>query len=134
MRAPSSFHSTDAVPVWPSASATSAALAASIGWIGWSTASRTASSASRPSVSATHGGAAEVAAEHRGPAHDVDRHLGRRGDGVGHDPGERALAQPAGEQPPDEVGLGLGRPIEEVGEQRLAAPPPSRRRTCRPAR
>ena len=70
-RAPSSFHSTDAGPVCPSASVTSAALAASIGWIGCSTASRTASSASCPSVERERGGAAQVAREHRGAPDDA---------------------------------------------------------------
>ena len=119
-RAPSSFHSTDAGPVWPSASVTSAALAASIGWIGCSTASRTASRAVATLGEREHGGAAEVAREHRGAADDVDRDPGRGGDGVGHHPGQRALAELAGEQPADEVDLGLGGAGEEVGEQRLA--------------
>ena len=52
MRAPSSFHSTDAGPVASSAAATSSAVDASIGWTGRSSSSRTAASASTPSVSA----------------------------------------------------------------------------------
>ena len=85
-----------------------------------STASRTASSASRALVQRQRGGAAEVAREHRGAPDDGERHVGRLGDGVGHHPGQRALAQLAGEQPADEVRLGLGGAREEVGEQRLA--------------
>ena len=101
-RAPSSFHSTDARPVWPRASATSAALAASIGWIGWSTARCTAVERVGPVVQREGGGPPEVAGEHGGAPHDVERHLGGLGHRVGHHAGQRALAQPAGQQLPDE--------------------------------
>jgi len=53
MRAPSSFHSTDAGPVALSASATVAAVAASIGCTGCSGVRPMASSPASPSVSAT---------------------------------------------------------------------------------
>ena len=66
------------------------------------------------------GGAAEVAREHRGAADDGDRDAGGGGDGVGHHAGQRALPQLTGEEPADEVDLGLGGAREEVGEQRLA--------------
>ena len=50
----------------------------------------------------------------------VDRHLGGLGHRVGHHPGQRPLAQLTGEQPADELRLRLGRPGEEVDEQRVA--------------
>ena len=67
-----------------------------------------------------HRRAAEVAREHRGAADDVDRDPRGGGDGIGHHPGQRALAELAGEQPADEVDLGLGGAGEEIREQCLA--------------
>ena len=98
MRAPSSFHSTDAGPVAASAAATSVAGDASIGC----TArpghhARRRASASTPPVSAARGRRAEVAGQHVGPAHGGDRHAGRLGDGVDHHAVERPLAQLAAE-------------------------------------
>ena len=66
-------------------------------------------------------GATEVTREHRGAPDDGDRDAGGGGDGVGHHAGQRALPQLAGQQPADEVDLGLGGAREEVGEQPLAS-------------
>ena len=55
------------------------------------------------------GSDAQVTAEHRGPPHDRERHVGRARDRIGHHPFERALAQLAEEEASEEVGLGLGR-------------------------
>ena len=64
----------------------------------------------------------------------AERHARRLGDGVGHHPGQRALAEPTGEEVAHELGLGLGRPGEEVAEQLLAGRDGARARRCRPAR
>ncbi len=125
-RAPSSFHSTDAAPVAASASPTSPAVDASIGCTATPTRSPTASSASAPSVSASRGGGGEVARQHRGPSHLRRGHPRGLRDGVGHDAGQRTLAQLAEEQPAEEVGLVWRGPSREVVEQ--LAPP------CRRAR
>ena len=63
-------------PLLRSACATSSEVAASIGSTGRSTSSRTAASASSPSVRATQRGRAQVAAEHRGASHDRERYAG----------------------------------------------------------
>ena len=120
MRAPSSFHSTEARPVAANASATDAALAASIGWTGRSTSKPISASAASPTVSARR------AASARSPLSIAARRTAAagtcaaRGDRVGHQPGERTLAQLAGEETDDEVGLGRRRTREQLAEHCLA--------------
>ena len=123
MRAPSSFHSTDAGPV-------AVERRRDVG--GRRRQHRLhgppghhadgGQRASTPPVSAARGGRPEVAGEHVGPPHRGDRDAGRLGDGVDHHAVERALAQLAAEHPHSSSLLGLGRPAEHVGEQR----PPGR--------
>ena len=112
------------VPVAASASATRAALAASIGCTGRSTSSRTSASAAAPPASARRAVSARsppsIAARRTASA-GTSRGAGDR---VGHQPGERALAQLAGEQAHDEVGLGGGRTREELARASPGAPPP----------
>ena len=119
MRAPSSFHSTDAGPggssplapvASASASVTSAAVWASIGCTGRSTVSPTAGEPGLALVAGDDGHPGQVAGQHRRPAHRGERHAERLGGGVGDEPLERAVAQLAHEQAADEVLLGRGGP------------------------
>ncbi len=71
----------------------------------------------------------EVAAEHGGAANGVGRDVGGAGDRVGHQPGQRALAELTGEQAHHEIGFRGGRTIEEPAQDRL--PPCSRSRAAR---
>ena len=119
-RAPSSFHSTDAVPVWPE-------RLRDVGGTGREHRLDRVQHGQPDGLEGLaalgqgeHRRAAEVAREHRGAADDVDRDPRRGGDGIGHHPGQRALAELAGEQPADEVDLGLGGAGEEIREQCLA--------------
>ena len=106
-----------------------AALAASIGCTGRSTSRPTSASAASPPVSARR------AVSARSPLSIAARRTAAagtsaaRGDRVGHQPGERALAQLAGEEAHDEVGLGRRRAREQLAEHRLA-----RRRRSRAGR
>ena len=76
---------------------------------------------SRPSNRASRAVGPEPPAEHVGAAHDRGRHLGGPGDGVDHHPFERALAQLADQQPPQEVGLGGRGPDQQAAEDLVAA-------------
>ena len=93
MRTPSSLYSTEAGPVPASASSTSGAVDASIGWIATPTASRIAVSARRALGEREAGRRREVAAQHRRPPDERRGHLGRLGHRVGHQAGERPLAE-----------------------------------------
>ena len=112
MRAPSSFHSTDASPTSASAAPTSGARPRA-------SAARRARPRARLAQPAgtlgerDHGDAAEVARQHRGPAHERRGHRRGARDGIGHHAVERALAQLADEQAADEVGLRRRRPVEQ---------------------
>ena len=71
----------------------------------------------------------EVAGEHQRAPRDLaadPRGLGHR---VGHQPREGALAQAAGEQPPQEGGLGLGGARRAARRAAAGAAPPSRSRS-----
>ena len=116
MRAPSSFHSTDASPTSSSAAATSGALPASIGCTPRPTSSPTACSPASPLGERDDRDPAEVAGHHRGPADERGRHRRRLGHGVGHQPRERTLAELADEQAAQEVDLLRGGPVEHVAQ------------------
>ena len=62
----------------------------------------------------------QVAREHRGPSHHGDRDARGAGHGVGHERFQRALAELAEEEPPQQVGLGGRRPSEQLVEDRGA--------------
>ncbi len=55
-----------------------------------------------------YGGLGQRAADLVGPADRGRRHSGRGGDGLGHDPAQRPLAQVAGQQPDQELPFVLG--------------------------
>ena len=63
------------------------------------------------------GCAAEVAGEHGGAPDDLGRDAEGDGDGVGHQSGESALSELAGEDPTDEVGLGFGQVGRQIGQE-----------------
>ena len=105
MRAPSSFHSTDASP-------TSASAVGDVRRAGREHREDAAADLEPDAVQSgvalgerDHGRPAEVARQHRRPAYERGRHRRRPGDGVGHQARERALAQLADEQAAQEVGL-----------------------------
>ena len=93
MRIPSSFHSTDARSKPAIASATLAPVEASIGRIGRKISKPTARSAASPSVERDLRRARQVARQHQRAPRERAGDAGRLGDRVGHQPGERALAQ-----------------------------------------
>ena len=143
MRAPSSFHSTDAGPggssplapvASASASVTSAAVCASIGCTGRSTVSPTAVSPASPSsraMTATRGRSpASIAARRTARERDVER----LGGGVGDEPLEGAVPQLADEQAADEVLLVLGRRARGGRAAGRTGPSASRPRSGSPAR
>ena len=119
MRAPSSFHSTDAGP-------TSASAADDVGRARGEHGEDAASHLEPDVVESVrslgerdHRRPAQIAGQHRGPAYERGRH--RRGpcDGVTHEAAERALAQLTDEEAPQEVGLGRRRPLEESAQDLL---------------
>ena len=59
----------------------------------------------------------ELARQHERPAHLVRRHPGGGGERLGHEPGERSLAELAEDQPHQEILLLAGRADEEAGEE-----------------
>ena len=65
-------------------------------------------------------GATEIAREHRRPPDDGKGHVSGLGHRVGHQSGQRALAELAGEQAAEEVSLRFGGSPEQVGEERPA--------------
>ena len=113
MRAPSSFHSTDASPTSASAVPTSGAPAASIGRTPRPTSSPTPRSPAAPSVSAT------TAVRPRSPDNIAARRTSAAGTDAAratasrHQAGQRALAQLADEQAPHEIGFRRRRPTEQ---------------------
>ena len=114
MRMPSSFHSTDA------RSKPATASADALGRRGEHREDRAEeleADVAQALLALGHrdlGGAREVAGEHQRAARELRRDAGRLRDRVDHQPGERALPQLAGEQPLDEVGLVLGRALEQA--------------------
>ena len=64
---------------------------------------------------------AEVARQHRGSTHERGGHRRGLGDGIGHEPAERALAQLAHEEAPQEVDLVVRGAVEHVAQDGLAA-------------
>ena len=116
-RAPSSFHSTAASPSRPSASSTSFAGRASIGRTGRPTSSRNASSAAGPVAQRRRGHVLQVAAEHERALHRRRLRPGRARERLHHHPLERALAQLATQQPPQELGLPRRRAGEQLDER-----------------
>ena len=126
MRIPSSFHSTDARSKPATASATLSAVDASIGRIGRKSSKPTAA---KPLLALGHrdlGRARQIAREHQRAPRELAGDAGGLRDRVDHQPRERALPQPAGEEPPDEVGLLLGRAAEKSSpriSRRAAADP-----------
>ena len=105
MRAPSSFHSTDARPTSSSAAR----------HVRCARREHRLHAAADLEPDAVQPGlalgerddrdAAEVARQHRGAAHERDGHRRGLGDRVGHQPGQRTLPQLADEQPAEEVEL-----------------------------
>ena len=122
--APSSFHSTDASPVSASASATPVRRRGEHRADRPPRHERDRSQGVDAAGERLAGGLAEVAREHVGAAHLVERDAGAAGDGVDHHPVECALAQLAAEHTPQQPLLGRRRPGEHGGQQ---VAPPSRR-------
>ncbi len=96
-------------PSFSSASATPVAVWASIGPTGRPTTSVNSASARLPAGQRRCGDGREVAASIAARRTSAARKFGRLGDRVGHHPDERALAQFAAEQAPQERLLDLGR-------------------------
>ena len=130
MRAPSSFHSTEASPVSPMAAATSVAGEASIGCTGRNGVNSIAASAGAPPVERGACRDRQRAGHHRRPLHVTSGDVGRVGDGGGHHAVERALTQFAADDAEHEPLLGLGGPLEQVAQDpaTFAGRPLTRRR------
>ena len=132
-RAPSSFHSTEAVPIAASAASTSADGLANIGNTGrfGSNAERVERLASLGEGDGRRG--EQVTRHHRRAPHRRDRHVSGARDRRRHHTVERALAQLAAEHADQEPLLAFG----GAGEDRPAgdrdAPVPSPGRRARPA-
>ncbi len=116
IRAPSSFHSTEASPVSPMAAATSVAGDASIGCTGRNGVNSIAANAGAPPVERGARRDRQRAGHHRRPLHVTSGDVGRAGDGRGHHAVERALTQFAADDAEHESLLGLGGPLEHVAQ------------------
>ena len=136
MRAPSSFHSTLAAP--PTAASASAT---DVGRRRQHRAQRAAAPGAAPPPArhspparAARAVATQLPAEHQRPGGRRRGHRRRLGDGVGHHPLERALAQLAGEQPAEEATLLRRRLLEQRAQQAGPALGRPRARRSWPAR
>src|SRR5919106_952495 len=124
IRIPSSFHSTEARSKLVTASGTLAAVGGGIreDWT-----EDLEPHLAEPLLARGHRDlrrAGEITREHQRAACDLPGHTRGLRDRVGHQPGERALPQPARAEALHEVGLSLGGAAEELPED----PPALRRR------